>query len=144
MDIWNKSALGTGNGKCKGPEVGTWLACSKLSREVSVARRERLRGTVGGQQVKQKVGARLPGVLWALMWSTSTVKGSLWLPAESGQESSWETLERDEGRRKGVECLPWVRGMDASIGGLVGWRHQLKNGGGSLCGNVTQQCFQRW
>lgn len=34
MDILSKSVPGIGNGKCKGPEVGTWLRCLRHSKEV--------------------------------------------------------------------------------------------------------------
>ena len=36
MDILGKSVPGRGNSTCKGPKVGTYLTCSKNSKEASV------------------------------------------------------------------------------------------------------------
>lgn len=36
-DMGGKSTLGRGNSKCKGPEVGTYLAHAKNCEEISVA-----------------------------------------------------------------------------------------------------------
>lgn len=52
VDIWSKSAPGTENGECKGPEVATWLVCSRHNRRVGMDEVERLRGRVGGQEVR--------------------------------------------------------------------------------------------
>lgn len=37
QDIWGNDALSRGGSKCKGPEAGTCLFCSKNSKEASVA-----------------------------------------------------------------------------------------------------------
>lgn len=38
---WKETIFGGGNGKCKDPEVGMRLACSRTNRKVSVGREER-------------------------------------------------------------------------------------------------------
>lgn len=49
---WRNNVLSRGDCKCKGPETGVCQACSKNSKEASVAKVERGRGTVGkGGQV---------------------------------------------------------------------------------------------